>query len=142
MASLTIARGTQPLTVFGPKDYGYRLGILGVTAPLALSVLIHNLGGRVLIVSSGLSLVAFFALCVVRTRERPNLPQTVLFMSLRSAVTKIGCLQNLSDKIALCRLRAGPPDGIAVAVRTGGSVAHVIAARISALMVHHLHLQT
>jgi hypothetical protein len=50
---LTIARGTLPLAIFGPQDYGYRLGILGApariaqaAAPLAFHVLIDDLGGR------------------------------------------------------------------------------------------------
>jgi MFS family permease len=80
---LTIARGTLPLAIFGPKDYGYRLGILGApariaqaAAPLAFSVLIDHFGGQVLLVSSGLSLVALFALSMVRTREglSPSMP--------------------------------------------------------------------
>src|SRR5579863_10714699 len=29
---LTIARGTLPLAIFGPKDYGYRLGLVGAPA--------------------------------------------------------------------------------------------------------------
>jgi hypothetical protein len=68
---LTIARGTLPLAIFGPENYGYRLGILGAPArtaqalaPLAFSLLIDHLGGRVIIVSSALSLLAFgFAQC-------------------------------------------------------------------------------
>ena len=30
---LTIARGTLPLAIFGPQNYGYRLGIIGAPAP-------------------------------------------------------------------------------------------------------------
>ncbi len=82
---LTIARGTLPLSIFGPDNYGYRLGILGAPArisqamaPLAFSLLIDHLGGRVLIVSSGLSLVALIALSLIhRTAEDrafPNIP--------------------------------------------------------------------
>lgn len=69
---LTIARGTLPLAIFGAKDYGYRLGILGApariaqaAAPLAFSVLIDHLGGAVLAVSSLLSLAALAALWAV-----------------------------------------------------------------------------
>lgn len=54
-------RGTPPLGIFGPKDYGYRLGFFGApariaqaAAPLAFSVLIDQIGGRVLIFSSSL----------------------------------------------------------------------------------------
>jgi MFS family permease len=70
---LTIARGTLPLAIFGPKDYGYRLGLLGAparmaqaAAPLAFGLLIDVLGGRVLIVSSALSLAALLALSLVK----------------------------------------------------------------------------
>jgi hypothetical protein len=70
---LTIARGTLPLAIFGPENYGYRLGIIGAPAriaqamaPLAFSLLIDHLGGRVLIVSSTLSLLGLVALCLVQ----------------------------------------------------------------------------
>jgi predicted MFS family arabinose efflux permease len=73
---LTIARGTLPLAIFGPENYGYRLGILGAPArlaqaiaPLAFSVLIDHLGSRVLIVSSALSISALIALSFVRGAE-------------------------------------------------------------------------
>jgi MFS family permease len=76
---LTIARGTLPLAIFGPENYGYRLGILGApariaqaAAPLAFSVLIDHLGGRVLIVSSGLSILALTALSLVHRSGRPG----------------------------------------------------------------------
>jgi predicted MFS family arabinose efflux permease len=69
---LTIARGTLPLAIFGPKDYGYRLGIIGAparmaqaAAPLLFGLLIDTMGGRVLIVSSALSLLALLALFLV-----------------------------------------------------------------------------
>ena len=71
---LTIARGTLPLAIFGPKDYGYRLGIVGAparmaqaAAPLLFGLLIDAMGSRVLIVSSALSLAALLALFLVRT---------------------------------------------------------------------------
>ena len=74
---LTIARGTLPLAIFGPENYGYRLGLLGAPsrmaqagAPLAFSFLIDLMGGRVLIVSSALSLSALLALCLLRARPR------------------------------------------------------------------------
>ncbi len=69
---LTIARGTLPLAIFGPENYGYRLGLLGAPsrvcqalAPLGFSLLIDPLGGSVVVVSSILSLVAFGALLLV-----------------------------------------------------------------------------
>jgi MFS family permease len=66
---LTIARGTLPLAIFGPQNYGYRLGIIGAparmaqaAAPLLFGLLIDTMGSRVLIVSSALSLSALAAL--------------------------------------------------------------------------------
>ncbi|MGH6755447.1 MAG: MFS transporter, partial [Bradyrhizobium sp.] len=70
---LTIARGTLPLAIFGPQNYGYRLGIIGAparmaqaAAPLLFSLLIDAMGSRVLIVSSALSLAALLALFLLR----------------------------------------------------------------------------
>ena len=70
---LTIARGTLPLAIFGPENYGYRLGIIGAparmaqaAAPLAFGLLIDAMGSRVLIVSSALSLSALLALFLLR----------------------------------------------------------------------------
>jgi MFS family permease len=72
---LTIARGTLPLAIFGPQNYGYRLGLIGAparmaqaAAPLAFGLLIDAMGSRVLIVSSALSLSALVALCLLRTK--------------------------------------------------------------------------
>jgi predicted MFS family arabinose efflux permease len=74
---LTIARGTLPLAIFGPKDFGYRLGIIGAparmaqaVAPLAFGLLIDLMGSRVLLVSSALSLAALAALFLIRTDKR------------------------------------------------------------------------
>jgi len=76
---LTIARGTLPLAIFGPQNYGYRLGIIGAparmaqaVAPLAFGLLIDSMGSRVLIVSSALSLSALLALFLVR--KKPEAP--------------------------------------------------------------------
>ena len=75
---LTIARGTLPLAIFGPQNYGYRLGIIGAparmaqaAAPLLFSLLIDLIGSRVLIVSSALSVSALLALLLVRGHPRP-----------------------------------------------------------------------
>jgi MFS family permease len=69
---LTIARGTLPLAIFGPQNYGYRLGMIGAPArmaqaiaPLAFGLLIDAMGSRVLIVSSALSLSALLALLLL-----------------------------------------------------------------------------
>jgi hypothetical protein len=76
---LTIARGTLPLAMFGPKNYGYRLGIIGAparmaqaAAPLAFGLLVDIMGSRVLIVSSALSLSALLALFLLRKQPAPT----------------------------------------------------------------------
>ena len=76
---LTIARGTLPLAIFGPQNYGYRLGIIGAparmaqaAAPLAFGFLIDVMGSRVLIVSSALSLSALLALFLLRKTPEPT----------------------------------------------------------------------
>jgi predicted MFS family arabinose efflux permease len=70
---ITIARGTLPLAIFGPQNYGYRLGLIGAparmtqaVAPLLFGFLIEAMGSRVLIVSSLLSLTAVAALLMLR----------------------------------------------------------------------------
>lgn len=76
---LTIARGTLPLSIFGPKDFGYRLGVIGAparmaqaVAPLAFGLLIDVMGTRVLMVSSALSLSALAALLLIHAGQRPD----------------------------------------------------------------------
>jgi len=73
---LTITRGTLPLAIFGPQNYGYRLGIIGAPArmaqaiaPLAFGLLIDVMGSRILIVSSALSLSALLALLLLGKRS-------------------------------------------------------------------------
>lgn len=68
----TIARGTVPLAVFGPENYGYRLGLIGAPsrilqagAPLLFGALIENMGARVLLISSTACLLATIALAAV-----------------------------------------------------------------------------
>lgn len=76
---LTIARGTLPLAIFGPDNYGYRLGLLGAPArvsqaiaPLLFGFLIDAFGDRVLFISSALSLIALTALGFLQaTAKRP-----------------------------------------------------------------------
>lgn len=70
---LTIARGTVPLAIYGPKDYGYRLGLIGApariaqaVAPLVFGIIVDSWGASALFVSSALSLLALFALSLVR----------------------------------------------------------------------------
>ena len=69
---ITIARGTVPLALYGPKSYGYRLGLLGAPsrflsagAPFVFALLIDRLGAGVLIISSALCLTAFAALWMI-----------------------------------------------------------------------------
>jgi predicted MFS family arabinose efflux permease len=76
---LTIARGTLPLAIFGPQNYGYRLGIIGAparmaqaAAPLAFGLLIDHMGSAVLIITSALSLSALVALSLLR--QQPVAP--------------------------------------------------------------------
>jgi MFS family permease len=76
---LTIARGTLPLSIFGPQNYGYRLGLIGAPArmaqavsPLAFGLLIDTMGSRILIVSSALSLSALLALLLLRKDPAPT----------------------------------------------------------------------
>ncbi|HKS18931.1 MAG TPA: MFS transporter [Bradyrhizobium sp.] len=78
---LTIARGTLPLAIFGPKNYAYRLGLIGApsrmaqaVAPLAFGLLVDSMGSRVLIVSSALSLAALAALFLLRASLPPSQP--------------------------------------------------------------------
>lgn len=70
---LTIARGTLPLAIFGPVNYGYRLGLLGAPsrmtqalAPLAFAFLLDSFGQNVFLLSSALSLIALAALFALR----------------------------------------------------------------------------
>ncbi|OQW54976.1 MAG: hypothetical protein A4S14_14030 [Proteobacteria bacterium SG_bin9] len=70
---LTIARGTLPLAIFGPVNYGYRLGLLGAPsrmtqalAPLAFGFLLDSFGQNIFLISSALSLIALAALFALR----------------------------------------------------------------------------
>ena len=70
---LTVARGTVPLAVFGPQDYGYRLGLLGAPtriaqafSPLVFAVIIDHLGAATLWVTSAICIAAALALLAVR----------------------------------------------------------------------------
>src|SRR5262249_58076582 len=80
---LTIARGTLPLAIFGPKNYAYRLGIVGAparmaqaAAPLVFAFLIEAMGSRVLIVSSALSLAALALLFFLRVHKKAAASET------------------------------------------------------------------
>jgi predicted MFS family arabinose efflux permease len=75
---LTIARGTVPLAVFGPEDYGERTGLLGAPAraaqalaPLLFGLLLDRMGAAAIAVSSALCLAALAALFLLRA-SRPR----------------------------------------------------------------------
>lgn len=69
---LTIARGTLPLALFGPANYGYRLGLIGAPsricqalAPLGFGLLIEPMGRGVVVVSALLCVAALIALLML-----------------------------------------------------------------------------
>ena len=73
---LTIARGTVPLALFGPVNYGARTGLLGAparaaqaAAPLLFGLLLDSMGAWVLLVSAGLCLSALAALFLLRVSK-------------------------------------------------------------------------
>jgi predicted MFS family arabinose efflux permease len=80
---LTIARGTVPLAIFGPDNYGYRLGLLGAPArlaqagaPLAFGLLIERYGAAALMVSSAFCLCGCIALLLARTSAKAEIAVT------------------------------------------------------------------
>jgi predicted MFS family arabinose efflux permease len=78
---LTIARGTVPLAVFGPRGYGERTGLLGAPAraaqafaPLVFGLLLDAMGISVLLVSAGLCLAALGALLGLHATSTETVP--------------------------------------------------------------------
>ena len=72
---ITIAKGTLPLALFGPRGYGERNGLLAAPARLTQSVapflfglLLDRFGAAALSLSAGLSLAAAAALFALPTR--------------------------------------------------------------------------
>ena len=70
---LTIARGTVPLSIYGPLNYGYRLGLLGAPgrasqafAPLLFSLALERYGVYALAISGLIGLMTFAAFWLVR----------------------------------------------------------------------------
>ncbi len=70
---LTIARGTVPLAIFGPRGYGERTGLIGAparavqaVAPLAFGLLLDLMGTSAIFVSAGLCLAALAGLLCLR----------------------------------------------------------------------------
>lgn len=77
---LTIARGTVPLALFGPRGYGERTGLLGAPAriaqafaPLLFGFLLDTMGVAVIAVSSALCLAALAALLCLQAGPRVSL---------------------------------------------------------------------
>lgn len=69
---MTIARGTVPLAVFGPANYGYRLGLIGAPArfaqgiaPILFGALIDRFGAGALMVSAAMSVGALVCLLLI-----------------------------------------------------------------------------
>jgi MFS family permease len=76
---LTTAKGTLPLAIFGPHNYGKRQGLISIPArctqacaPLAFGFFIEQWGVYALLVSIGLSLLIFAALMALNGEERPS----------------------------------------------------------------------
>jgi predicted MFS family arabinose efflux permease len=75
---LTIAKGTLPLAIFGPRGYGYRTGLIGAPArathaasPLVFGLILDNFGaGAALATSTGMTLAALGALLLLRGTAR------------------------------------------------------------------------
>ena len=75
---LTIARGTVPLAIFGPRGFGERTGLLGAPAratqalaPFLFGLLLDAMGTSVILVSAGLCVAALIALLCLRATPRP-----------------------------------------------------------------------
>ncbi|MBX9925975.1 MAG: MFS transporter [Hyphomicrobiaceae bacterium] len=69
---LTIARGTVPLAIYGPQNYGYRIGLLGAPAriaqalaPFTIAVMLDRAGSTPTLILTGsvglLTMAALFA---------------------------------------------------------------------------------
>lgn len=76
---LTIARGTLPLALFGPRGYGERTGLLGAPAraaqafaPFVFGLLLDRMGVAVITVSATLCLAALGVLFCLRSRSTPS----------------------------------------------------------------------
>lgn len=80
---ITIARGTVPLAVFGARNYGFRLGLIGAPtriaqafSPLLFGLIIDWTGSGVFWVTSAICLAASVALFMVRIETGPDRPLT------------------------------------------------------------------
>jgi MFS family permease len=73
---ITIAKGTLPLALFGPRGYGMRSGLLSVparvlqsAAPLLFGLLLDRVGVAAVGLSAGLCLAAFASLMLLHPRR-------------------------------------------------------------------------
>jgi MFS family permease len=73
---ITIAKGTLPLSVFGPQGYGLRSGLLSApartlqaAAPFLFGLLLNTAGIGAVALSAGLCLAAFGSLFLLRPRR-------------------------------------------------------------------------
>lgn len=73
---LTIAKGTLPLAIFGPADYGFRQGILMVPArfaqagaPLLFALLIERYGASALLLTTVLGIASLAALLMLNPSQ-------------------------------------------------------------------------
>jgi hypothetical protein len=74
---LTIANGTLPLAIFGPRGYGLRQGILMVparfgqaAAPLLFALIMERYGARALVLTAVLGLAGFAALLALSSPSK------------------------------------------------------------------------
>ncbi|WP_295807209.1 MFS transporter [uncultured Nitratireductor sp.] len=74
---LTIAKGTLPLAIFGPADYGFRQGILMVPArfaqagaPLLFALLMERYGASALLLTTVLGLASLAALLLLNPSQK------------------------------------------------------------------------
>lgn len=72
---MTIAKGTLPLTIFGPVGYGLRQGIISLPArslqslaPLIFGFLLEIYGKNAILITATMGLSAFLALIILRVR--------------------------------------------------------------------------
>lgn len=78
---LTIARGTVPLAIYGPANYGYRLGLLGAparvaqaAAPLAVSLILDLGGAAALVVTGCAGVMTGLAFLAIRPNGNTDAP--------------------------------------------------------------------
>lgn len=78
---LSIAKGTLPLAIFGPREYGHRMGLMTAPsrfaqagAPFVFALLIERFNSGVLVFSALLGLIAFVTLWFVGDSARNPSP--------------------------------------------------------------------